>query len=209
MVVVLKYYSKIESCTIVLSTDSIPFLINSMNLLSINCFIFLIIYWSIRLVFLSVIRSIKICVGNIFQFYFSGIVCLDYLLPLPPPLSSISVTVTATFNIFCVIVYCFYKRIRDIIGIIGVCKVLVGVQHFLLIKVLKIFDKNIETHSWHIWCDLQPPISHNVFGATAHKIIETIYLQCILLLILQTWNITASKYCKGIYIFTEGSWGEL
>ena len=30
-----------------------------------------------------------------------------------------------------------------------------------------------------------------------------------MLLVLQTWNIPASKYYKGVYILTEGSWGGL
>ena len=91
------------------------------------------------------------------------------------------------------------------IGNVSVYKFLVGVHHFPLIKVLKIIGKNIETHSIQILCDLQPPISQNVVGATAHKIIETLSPQCILLLVVQTWNIPASKYCKGVYILTEGS----
>ena len=107
------------------------------------------------------------------------------------------------------IVSCFNKRVRYIIGDFGVCKFLVGVHHFLLVKALKINPNKLETHSGKILCDLQPSISQNLVGANAHNITETIYLQCLLFLVFITWIIPAYKYCKVVYTFTEGSWGGL
>ena len=48
------------------------------------------------------------------------------------------------------IVFGFYKIVRDIIGDIGIYKFLVGVPLFLLIKVLKRITNNLETHSGQI-----------------------------------------------------------
>ena len=76
---------------------------------------------------------------------------------------------------------------------VGVCNVLVGLHHFLPIKVLKISAKHIETHSGQIWCDIDQSISHNVVGATAHNITEIFFLQCLMLFVLWTWNIPEYK----------------